>query len=233
MKKTFTLFILIFLSQCFKSNAQQGLIAGIVIQPSLITMRPSVFSNSGNEFDPDFNQTLRTSFGAQLDYHFSEYLGVGANLIYSPQGQKFYVPNDSGKYESHYYKFNFIKIPIFFSYNSGGAKARLIGTVGPQLMILTSAKDTYNGHDIDLTSNYAPLNLGFHFGVGMGFFLGNHIMMTIAPNFDIAFLNYNYSYDDSAPKAYVSKSPVTTCFGMQFGLKYVKNETADSETSDQ
>jgi hypothetical protein len=207
-----------------KLYAQKGLHAGIVIQPSLLTMRPPVFSNSSEQYDRDYNQTIRTSIGVVLDHHFNPYLGVGVNIIYSPQGQKFFSTNDSGVYESHYYKFDFIKMPLYFSFNSGGDKARFFGNFGPQLMILMSAKDHYRGTDVSLTDNYAPINLGFHFGIGMGFFISENLMLTFAPNFDVAYLNYNYTYSQIEPPAYIGKSPVTTCFGMQFGIKYVKNE---------
>ena len=164
MKKNLLILLLIlpFISQ--KVNAQQGVQAGLIVQPSLLTVRGDFLSNSTDNYDPDFNQTLRTSIGLYLDYHFTPYLGVGANISYSPQGQKFLVTNDSGDYLSHFYKFNYIKIPLFLSYNSGGSKARLLGTIGPQLLVLTSAKDRYEGKDHDITDSYAPLNLGFNFG---------------------------------------------------------------------
>lgn len=222
MKKNLFVMLAITCLINLEAKAQQGLHAGLVFQPSLVSMRPALLSSSGNDYDPDFNQTLRTSVGLYLDYHFSANIGVGVNVTYSPQGQKF-LANTNGFYESHYYKFNYIKIPLFLSYNSGGPKARLIGTVGPQMLILASAKDKYKGSDIDILDNYAPLNLGFNFGLGIGFFLGHNAMVTIAPNFDIAFLNYNYTTSTAAP-SYIGKSPFTTTLGIQFGIKYVKNE---------
>jgi len=228
MKKFLVSLSLIFTCLVYNATAQQGIHAGLVLQPSLVTLRPSLFSSSGNNYSPDFNQTLRTAIGAQVDYHFNPYLGVGVNILYSLQGQKFFVENDLGVYESHYYKFNYLKLPLFLSYNSGGSKARLIGTVGPQLLVLMNAKDVFKSNDISLTDSYAPLNLGFHFGLGMGFFMSRNLMLTVAPNFDITFLNYNFTGEPEQP-IYLGRSPVATCFGLQLCFKYVKNEVTSTE----
>jgi len=211
------------------SYAQQGVQVGIIVQPSITTMRPAWLSESGDMFDPDYNQTLRTSFGLQLDYHFTPNLGVEADIIYSPQGQKFYMPDTAGTYRSHFYKFNFVKIPLLFSFSTSGSNAVLLGSIGTQIQIITHAVDEYSNSDHDITDSYAPLNLGFNFGVGIGFYLAKHAMLTVMPKFDVTFLNYNYS-DYATEPAYLSKSPVSTCFGMALGIKFVKNEnTAPSQ----
>ncbi len=221
--KTSVLFIFacIFLVNISDSRAQQGVQIGLVFQPSLQTMRPAWLSSSGDKFDPDFNQTIRAAIGAQLDYHFSPYVGVGLNVEYSAQGQKFLV-SENNAYKAHYYKFNYIKIPFYLSFNTSG-KARLVGHIGPQVLVLMAARDKYDTKNHDITDNYAPLNLGFNFNLGIGFMLNNNLMVTAAPNFDLAFLNYNYTTDE-AESAYLGKSPVTTTFGLQLILKYVKNE---------
>lgn len=224
MKKQLILSFSIFLCVSKLVSAQQGLQVGLLLQPSLQTVRPAWLSNSGNDFDPDFNQTIRASIGACIDYHLNPYIGVGVNLEYSAQGQKFLATDNNSEYKPHFYKFNFIKVPLFLSYNTSG-KVRLIGHVGPQLLVLASAKDKYDGKDHDITDNYAPLNLGFNFGIGLGFMIGRNAMFTAAPNFDILFMNYNYTTVAAEP-AYLGKSPVTSTLGIQFTIRYVKNEVA-------
>jgi hypothetical protein len=94
-------------------NAQKGFFASTQVAPQLNVMyNENDFKNDDMEIKGIFG----ASFGVGGGYNFSKRMGVGADVMYSIQGQRTELNNLEITKRMHY-----LKIPVYFSYNSDPA----------------------------------------------------------------------------------------------------------------
>jgi hypothetical protein len=113
--------------------------------------------------------TLGYGGGLLLGYHFTEYVGVQAEVIYTSISQK-YKEQD----KEHRVDLNYINIPLMLSLNTGKTKMvnfNLVG--GPQIGLSVGSKLTSDG-DGGTTDTEAVLavkkgDLGLAYGLGVDF----------------------------------------------------------------
>lgn len=198
-----------------KAQAQQGFSVSVKAAPQ--------FSFLQNKDDNDNNSysrkaTFNTNFGVGVGYNFNKYLGVGADALYSLQGQKYTLNNTE-----YNQKVNYVKVPVYFTYNSDASKiVSFIGKVGPQVSFLTDAKLTNrnSGKTLDDTKDrYKTTAFGGVALAGAQFKLQPDLYLTTAVRFDYDFTNAedkNYSYYNTGrAKTYNSTA------GLEVGFKYM------------
>lgn len=113
-----------------------------------------------NEFAPHYSR-IRTAQGVGIIYNPFLKLRLGADLLYSLQG---------GGYEQRKTNLNYLKIPIWFGYNSS-PKKKLIFTVqtGIELSYLVRAKVKYENETIDIRKYVNNTTWGVPFAIGIKF----------------------------------------------------------------
>ena len=198
-----------------KVHAQQGFSVSVKATPQ--------FSFLQNKDDNNYNNysrkaTFNTNFGIGAGYNFNKYLGVGVDALYSLQGQKYTL--DNIKYNQ---KINYIKVPVFFTYNSDASKiVSFIGKVGPQVSFLTDAKLTDNNNDKtldDTKDRYKTATFGGMAVAGAQFRVQPQLYITTAVRFDYDFTNAEdrnyFTYTSGRAKTYNSTA------GLELGLKYM------------
>jgi len=197
-----------------KANAQQGFSVSVKASPQ--------FSFLQNKDDRDnsgiqHKATVNGNFGIGAGYNFTPALGVGMDLLYSPQGQRYEINRTEIIQKVHY-----IKIPVYFTYTHNPSKpVSFIGKIGPQLSFLTGSKLTdNNGHTLksDTKDFYKDVTLGGMAAAGAQFKLDSRLFLTTMARFDYDFTNADHSnsyYSEGRSKTY----NMTT--GVELGLKYL------------
>jgi hypothetical protein len=179
--------------------------------------------------------TFNSSYGITSQLGFTKNLGVGVDVLYSMQGQRYNL-NDFDFYR----QVNYIKVPLFFVYTYEiSPRVLFIGKIGPQLSFLANAKlSDKNGNTIvsDQASSYAGSNFGGAVHAGFSFRLTDMLILD-------ATLRYDYDFSDAENSAYkmninnpiqqsvttripliVSPRPSSTynmTAGLSIGLKYL------------
>ncbi|MCS6904858.1 MAG: outer membrane beta-barrel protein [Bacteroidia bacterium] len=104
-------------------------------------------SNDSLKYEP----TYGVAFALKGGYSFNSFIGLGANIIYSSQGQdNAYFYRLSGSKDStvrvlNQLRLRYLKIPILFKVNTNANQKLSIGAqIGPQLDILTSIDESNN-----------------------------------------------------------------------------------------
>lgn len=198
-----------------EANAQKGFSLSVKATPQ--------FSFLQNQDDNDNSMldrkaTFNTNFGIGAGYNFTERLGVGMDVLYSLQGQRYEINKVETKQKVHY-----VKIPVYFSYNGDASKTvSFIGKVGPQVSILADSKLTNkDGDEIipDTKDRYNDATFGAMAAAGAQFKLNKKFFLTTMTRFDYDFTNaeddgYRY-YPAGRAKTY----NMTT--GLEVGLKYL------------
>jgi len=181
--------ILIFTNNTTK--AQEGFSLGVEGTPQFSwLMNKDDMNNSSLSMKTTFN----SSFGITGQYGFTKNLGIGLNVLYSFQGQR-YSMNDF----DYYRKVGYVKVPIMFVYTvEVSPKVLFIGKIGPQFSFLANAKLTdKNGNNIvsDQSSSYAGSNFGGVIHAGFSFKLTEMLLLD-------ATLRYDYDFTDAENSAY-------------------------------
>ena len=161
--------------------------------------------------------TFNTNFGIGAGYDFTKNIGVAIDGLYSIQGQKYTL---GGK--EYYQKVNYIKVPVYFTYNTG--PARLIsfsGKVGPQVSFLSTSKLTYNNGKDSLNNTNAyfeDATFGGAAEAGMQFRIDRNLFLVAGVRFDVDFsdaMHNDYAlYPGGKAKTYNMTG------GLEVGLKY-------------
>lgn len=203
--------------------AQQGLHLGIKGAPQSTWM-----FNGDDMDDPDwlFQNTLRASFGASFAYFFSDKVGLGIDLLYSAQGQKFEY-DFNGVDVNAFTNLSYFKIPILFHYHSNSESTALFYlNAGPQISLLMSGQTTVavpflGDQTVTNSDNYESLNLGAVLAMGAGFNLTDFLMLTAGLRLDFAFSDAEdksfgfYSLDSDRRPNHNATA------GFEIGLRYV------------
>lgn len=197
--------------------SQKGLHLGVKGTPQNTWM-----FNADDSDDPDFLYvpTFRSSFGASFSYFLSDAVGVGVDILYSMQGQRFEVNE-----QDIFNKTNYLKIPILFHFHSNDESAALFYlNAGPQFGILTSSSVVVDlpfigSSELDTTDEYQALNIGAVLGLGVGFNIADFLMLTTGLRFDYAFTD---AEDKEAIVFPGSRAPTNNATaGFEIGLRFV------------
>jgi len=198
-----------------EANAQQGFSLSVKATPQVSFLQ--------NEDDNDNSildrkATFNANFGIGANYNFTKRSGIGMDVLYSLQGQRYEINGTETKQ-----KINYVKIPVYYSYNGDASKTvSFIGKVGPQVSILTDSKLTdKDGEDInaDTKDRYNDVTFGAMAAAGAQFKLSNKVFLTTMTRFDYDFTNaeddsYHY-YPAGRAKTY------NGTLGLEVGLKYL------------
>lgn len=186
------------------AQAQKGFHGGVFVLPQTTWMFNSADSDDGNFA---YQTTFRVAFGLHTKYNFTDNVGVGIDLMFSPQGQKFGDDEDDPTFDA-FRKVNYLKIPLLFHFNSS-ADATVMGRVyfGPQVGILTAAKleveDNILGtsNDVDLKDEdaYNSANVGAVFGFGIGINATDYLAINFGLRFDALFNAENLDETRNSP----------------------------------
>jgi len=198
-----------------KATAQEGFSVSVKTNPQ--------FSFLQNKDDRDngsiqHNATVNANFGIGAGYNFTPKLGVGMDVLYSLQGQRYEIDGMETRQ-----KVNYIKIPVYFTYNGNPNKPiSFIGKVGPQLSVLTNSKLTdNNAHTLksDTKDLYEDVTFGGMAAAGAQIKLKRRLYLSTMARFDYDFTN---AEDDSYPNYPAGRAKtynITT--GLEIGLKYM------------
>jgi opacity protein-like surface antigen len=138
--KTFRLLSALLLMGALR--AQEGTLKiGAAILPQNTWLLNQDDSDAGPELD--YEVTWGVAGGLTLAYNFTDYLGVGVDVLYSSQGQKYSGKmGGSGQDFTAHTKLSYLKLPLLFRFNSDPTSpVQFSFFVGPQLSFLTGYKD--------------------------------------------------------------------------------------------
>ncbi len=173
------------------TDAQQGLMLGVEATPQL-----SWLTNKDDNSNSDFKYvtTFNSSFGITGQYGFTKILGIGLNVLYSFQGQRYQLSGIE-----NYKKVDYVKIPLMFVYSAViSSNVMFIGKIGPELEILSMAKLTDKNNNtlvIDVSSAYQSTNISGVIHAGFSFKLTELLMLD-------ATLRYDYDFADAEMSSY-------------------------------
>src|ERR1700676_4114132 len=185
MKKILTSALLIAGLVLNKANAQQGFSLSVKATPQF-----SFLQNKDDQNNNSYSSkaTFNASFGLGGEYGFNNHFGVGIDALYSLQGQR-YVLN-SIEYNQ---KENYIKIPVYFTYNSDASKPiSFVGKIGPQVSFLTDANlSNKNGNKIQINNKdrYNTVTFGGVPEAGAQYKIARQMYLTTLVRFDYDFTN--------------------------------------------
>ncbi|MBE7171528.1 MAG: PorT family protein [Williamsia sp.] len=162
--------------------------------------------------------TFNAAFGIGAAYNFNNYSGVGLDVLYSLQGQRY----KANGVETNQ-KLNYIKIPVYYTFNTDASKpVSFIAKVGPQLSLLTDAKLTNKDGDQIGGSRkdaYESATFGGVVGAGVQFRLNQSLFLTTNARFDYDFTNAENEDYPSYVTGREKTHNMTT--GLEIGLKYL------------
>jgi len=132
MKKQWLITLAVFL--CVQLSAQKGIhIGGKFLPQSTWMFNNDDSDNGGWEYVP----TYRSAYGANLAYYFNDGFGIGTELMFSKQGQRFKV--DTGLIA--FTKLEYMKIPLLFHFNTSVEHvSQFYFNIGPQVSMLRTAE---------------------------------------------------------------------------------------------
>jgi hypothetical protein len=120
--------------------AQEGAIRiGAVLLPQSTWLLNQDDSDAGPELD--YKSTWGFAGGVSASYNFTDYLGVGLDVLYSDQGQK-YRGTQSGTTYTAKATLNYLKLPLLLRFNSDpNSVLQFSAFLGPQFSFPLSYKD--------------------------------------------------------------------------------------------
>jgi outer membrane protein W len=217
MKKFFTSALLIAGLTVHKANAQQGFSLSAKAIPQFSFLQNKDDNNNNNY---STKATFNAGFGVGAEYGFNNHVGVGIDVLYSLQGQR-YTLNDI----EYNQKVNYIKVPVYFIYNSDASKPiSFIGKIGPQVSFMTDANlSNKNGDKIQINNKnrYQSVTFGGVAEAGAQYKIARQMYLTTLARFDYDFTNAEddtfSGYSPGRAKTYNST------IGLEVGLKYMIN----------
>lgn len=164
-----TLFASVMLASiCSSGLLAQGIDFGVKAGANIANQKIS------GDYSPDTKATVGFHGGVFITWMFSEKIGLQPELLLSMQGSK----DDTGGYD---YKIltNYVSVPILVRYDINDMFSV---HAGPQIGILMSAKEEYNGDKEDIKDDFkttdiglalgAEANLPLNLGVGVRYVFG-------------------------------------------------------------
>lgn len=213
MKRVLTVVLMIVAMTATHSlYAQKGFSVSVKGTPQFSWMNNSD-DNDNNSYDS--KAKFAANFGVGAQYNFTNNLGVGLDVLYSLQGSKYDL---AGK--EYVQKNEYIKIPVYFSYNTNPAKKiAFVGKLGPQLSILTNSKlegDILK--ETDTKDRYEDISFGGMASAGVQYAIAKNIYLNTAVRFDYDFTNA----EDDTYRLYPQgrSNTYNSTLGLEVGLRY-------------
>lgn len=190
------------------SYAQEGTVkVGAALLPQNTWLLNQDDSDAGPNLD--YEVTWGFAGGLTVAYNFTDYLGVGLDVLYSSQGQKYKGTLTAGTYTAQT-RLNYLKLPLLLRFNSDpNSPVQFSFFIGPQANLLLSYTDekietyatgqrtttevkgtemTSSGTTEELTAKiYKPFTLGAALGLGVGFKLSDELLLSLHFRGDYAF----------------------------------------------
>jgi len=137
MKTWKTLLVALLLGSAW---AQQGAFrVGAVLLPQNTWLLNKDDSDAGPE--QDYEVTWGFAGGISASYNFNDYLGVGLDVLYSSQGQKYKGVQTGTNYTART-TLNYLKLPLLLRFNTDpNSVVQFNAFLGPQFSFLLSYKD--------------------------------------------------------------------------------------------
>lgn len=194
----YSVLVIVLAGASFAASAQQGFHFGYKVAPQTTWM-----FNSHNSDNAHFRyvSTWGVAHGLHFAYHFKPTVGVGFDLIFSRQGQKFEEQRNT-EYTNRI-TLKYVKLPILLHFTSDPEKPVVFaGQFGPQFAFLTKGELEVNQLQTmisplfapiipgtyEVKDHYAPVNIGWVLGFGLGTSFGTDFLaMTLQLRFDFAF----------------------------------------------
>lgn len=194
-------------------SAQKGLKLGLVALPQTTWMlNKDDMDVPQDEFK--YKTTFGMAAGPMVGYNFGDGIGFRVNFIYSAEGQKFTNINQEGTLVNHTRRLNYLKLPLFLSFNTGTEYSKLVfaANLGFQANFLLRARDynddqsytpdeiLFNPNVRDYPTNYKQyslLNYGPVADIGVDVKLAYNVMANIHVRGD-----YNLSDSENKDSAY-------------------------------
>jgi len=242
MKKICT--VLLFSFACTALWAQQGFHIGYKVAPQNTWMFNGDNSDNANY---RYVSTWGVSHGPTLAYFFKPTLGVGFDLLFSKQGQKFQVQKDSDF--TNQLTLRYLKLPILLHFSTDPEQPVMFtGQFGPQFAFLTKGELEIEegggpfvpGNTYDVKAGYKSTNIGMVLGFGIGTNFGTDFLaMTVQLRFDFGFTDaedkpaddelaaarladpISYYYYYSSPDPLERPTTFNTTAGIEIGFKYI------------
>jgi hypothetical protein len=197
-----------------KATAQQGFSFSLKTVPLY-----SFLHNKTNNNNVKYSQkpTFNTNFGIGGTYNFTKNMGIGADVLYACQGQRYTV---NSSWNDYYQKNKYIKVPVYFTYNSDASKrVSFVGKMGPQISFLTQSRlDYYDGSKLSRNTKqkYKSTTFGAMAFAGTQYKLTSNLYFTSGIRFD-------YDFSNAEERGYTgavrTKSHNMTA-GAELGFKY-------------
>jgi opacity protein-like surface antigen len=194
--------------------AQKGLHAGLKVTPITTWMFNKDVSDRGE--DLDYKTTFGYMFGATVNYHFTDGFGLGADFLYSSQGQSYKGTVLGLDFEGKQ-SVNYLKIPILLHFNTKSEEVVYFqGSFGPQFGLLLAAEtEDFLGNKVSNKDDFESLNIGLVLGFGLGF--------NVHENFKInAGLRFDGALTDAAKNSgFGTEKTTNVTGGVELGFIYV------------
>jgi opacity protein-like surface antigen len=199
------------------ANAQTGLYLGAQVAP-----QGTVMFNKDDVDDDNMDIKAKTgvTFGIGGGYKFNKNMGVGLDLMYSMERQRY--ENHNVGYTQ---RLDYLKLPVYFTYNTNPShKVMFTAKAGPQLGIKLDSKVTdadWSETKVDNDDKYEDFTFGAMAGVGARMAVAKNLYVEAGVRFDGTFTNTeNEDY-----KSYTSGREKTYNFnaGFETGIKYFFN----------
>lgn len=205
--------ITIFSHQSLK--AQEGFYVGVKGLPQLSFLLNS--DDSDNDA-LDMKPTFSGAFGVGMGYNFTDNLGVGLDVLYSMEGQRYEF---SGV--ETFQRLDYLKIPLVLTFNTDPSQpAMFLAKVGPQMSILTDAKILDEDGDelvADNMDTYNDFLIGGTLFLGGSFHLTDNLLMDAGIRTDISFMNAEDEDAVGYPTGREITTPLTT--SLEIGFRYI------------
>jgi opacity protein-like surface antigen len=197
------------------AKAQKGFYVGAQAAPQLSVMFNKDDVNK-TATAADYKAKFSFTIGAGGGYHFTDNLGVGAEVMYSVAKQR-YINDD----QEHTQQFNYLKVPVFFTYNTNPAsKVMFTAKAGPQVGILLKSKIS-DADDAALNGStkdqYNAVAFGAMAGAGARVRLTTNIFLDAGLRFDGSFNTENKKHS-SYTQGRTNTYDLNT--GIDIGVKY-------------
>lgn len=210
-----------------KADAQKGLQVGFEANPqfSYLVSQDDMDSKLFQE-----KNAFNGHFGISGQYGFTEKMGIGLNVLYAFQGDKY-----DWKNVERLKSLQYIKIPLMFTLSLPiGDHMMFVGKVGPQISFLTDARLFDKDKDI-IKTNYTGAFTSYDFGgvlsAGIAHKFNDQVSIDGAVRYDTGFTNVedsDYSLNIHDPYDLVTPSPASSprgstynmTIGLTFGLRY-------------
>jgi hypothetical protein len=179
------LFVIISTGASLVSFGQKGFHAGVQGAPLLsVTFNGDDAKNEGMDYKAKRSRTV----GVTGSYFFNDKMGIGLELMYSKENQRY-----EDALVSYKQKFQYLKVPVVFHYNSNPDAALMFtAKAGPQLGVLLGAdisdasNAALNGSSKD---KYNKIHLGAMAGVGASLRVTEAIRVNAGLRFDGSITN--------------------------------------------